>query len=165
MKKSVVGFSGVLKEESNVIVKTVKEAILDGEEDIGKIAVFLKKISKVATEIFKDSQTREAIDEEIERYAGKGQAVLFGAKVEHTVTSTSYDFSMCNHAEYDALCDIERLVKAKKKEIEKMLKELTIESKEVVIPKLPNLSYVDSGEVIEVFPPAITKKRGAKFTV
>ena len=158
--------------------EVVKHNILEGEIDIVSAAVVLKRMSKASDELLKDKEVKEAIEEAFTPYLEDGKkAEVHGASVSRSAVYTFYDFSVCGHPEYDALAQIAEGVKTRMKEIEEQLKALikpdnagTVpglgipsSGADVIIQGVPEINYVESGEVVHLEPPKKIQKMGLKF--
>jgi hypothetical protein len=163
MELAKIDFGGIVSTTSKELAFDISKAILDGEVDAIQAAVVLKKIQKTCELLFK-SEAREVIDNEVRKYAPKGVASLFNTSFEYCTVSTKYDYSVCGHPEYDELCKIEKIIKARKKEIEAGLKDLK-QKQDMYVHSCYNLEEVVISDDYLINPPIVKKTQGAKFKV
>lgn len=171
MENKLINFSTQMNPE--VIADQIVKAINDGNLNPLEAAVGLKKLEKVIEQVFSsskgDKDARDARDKETQLFAPKGKAQAFGATVEYVATSTSYDYSLCGHVEYDELARIATIVKARMDKIQKELVKLAPSTEEnpneVVIRTVPVLKEMPYGEVVNLEPPTKRVTMGTKITV
>jgi len=110
------------KEEIKSFASKVKESYLLGEENPLKLHIQLKSFEILLKTIKDDKEIKEAILNEVEKYGAKNFED-FGAKISITERGT-YDYSNCNHSEYNELLKELSELTEKKKKIELMLQSI-----------------------------------------
>lgn len=127
-------------------------AINNGDIDPLKIQVQLRAIESVIKKVNESESYKYAIRESAEKYGSKS-FTAFGAKVELAETGTKYDFSNCNHLEYNDICEKIKALEMAKKDIETTLKTI----------KQPT-PFIIYGEAVEVTPPTKSSTSSIKIT-
>lgn len=164
------------------LADAIKKSILDGDIDPVKVGVILKRMAKVAKEIFenkKDVIAKDAIvDSTIRAMDGGSMASILGATIVQGATFTEYDFTVCNDPLWNLCAEIEETISVLKKTREEELKELMVPEsransitfdvsstvKEATFEKLPKLIFEDGdGEVFSILPPKKYAKMGIKY--
>jgi hypothetical protein len=151
-----------------IIANNIIDKINNGELDPLRVAVAFKRVEKIINAVCGtkgDKDVKNAIAVEVQKYATNGKAPAFGAMVEYASTYTKYDYSVCNHSEYNELARIITTCKARMKEIEKELRSVPVEGREKPITQMPSLNYYESGEVVDLYPPTKHQTMGAKIFV
>jgi chromosome segregation ATPase len=109
------------KAEIKSFVAKAKQEILSGNYNPLEIEIYLKAIEELIKSIRKDSDIREEVINEAEKY-GKISEV-FGAKIELREKG-SYDYTACGSSEWERLDSELKRIKKKKDAIESELKNL-----------------------------------------
>lgn len=166
-------------------VKTVIHEVNEGNVNAEQVWIIAKKMAKIGEKLTKSEELKEATMKEVDKYTGgKGGAVvtIYGAKISVVGGKPSYNYSECGHPVWDALDEIEKKVKARKKIIEDELKKLNAkvqseyESGEInqyekgigtaddtiLIKKMPELVWKESGEVVDITAPKKFQKQGLR---
>lgn len=140
------------KSEINNFSDMLLTAINNGEINPLKIQVQLKAIESVIKKVNESESYKYAIRESAEKYGAKSFEA-FGAKVELAEVGTKYDFSNCNHLEYNDICEKIKALETDKKSLEMTLKTI----------KQPT-PFVIYGEAVEVNPPTKYSTSSIKIT-
>lgn len=140
------------KSEINNFSDMLLTAINNGEINPLKIQVQLKAIESVIKKVNESEAYKYAIRESAEKYGAKSFEA-FGAKVELAEVGTKYDFSNCNHLEYNDICEKIKALETDKKSLEMTLKTI----------KQPT-PFVIYGEAVEVNPPTKSSTSSIKIT-
>lgn len=136
--------------------------------------IALKKMEKVI-EVFKKSEdATDIIKEEVSKYLeGNTKTAKFGdTKLTIQSVYTTYDFEVCQDVYYNELVKIKKqideLVKAREAELKAMFgdttRKLGIQTKTVIIERLPILEWAEVGEDNVIYPPVKIQKEGVKTT-
>jgi len=151
----------IMSNNAEEIAFHIGTALLEGEIDPVQMAVFLKKMEKVSALLFKSTDISDAI---YRAFHGEKTCEAYGAYIQEGILHSKYDYASAGDLEYNALLEIEKDIKERKKEIEALLR--TIHgSRTMVYEKLPVLEYKDSGEMVDVKEISKSITRGYKFTV
>jgi hypothetical protein len=162
---------------SREIANSIKSAIDNGEIDVAKIAVILKRIAKVQEIVWEDKKIKKTIENELKKYVNQRTGNVYGAVITEAAVYTDYDFKVCGHPVLDSLYQIQKEVKEKIKELEDSLKEMipssfeaskldfniSNHSKTITVEELPRLIWESSGEELTIFPPNKFQRDGLKF--
>lgn len=169
------------------VVQSYRTKIINGEVDIAKAGVVLKKTAKVAEELLKDELIKMCILNATEKYleGGVKTVKLYGASITKTAVFTGYDFKECGHVVLDELYAIQREVDARVKAIEAELKLLLqfetnkdimgsregqldlgipATGKNIIIDNMPKLVWENSGETVTVKAPRKYQTMGLKYS-
>jgi hypothetical protein len=150
----------ILNESAKDNALAIIEKLQDGDINPQSVSIFLKKLEKISKLVFDNPDSRDIIDSSFMN----SKIDMYGCNVEYAAIYTQYIYDGCNHPELEAWIKIAAIADSKIKAIQKRLQ--TIDKKEtIVIENLPEISYVESGEVAEVFPPTKIVRNGAKFKV
>lgn len=162
------------------IIKNICDSIMEGRIDPVEAAVILKRMSKTAEEVYKNPQVKQTIENAFDKYfSGTKTVEVFGARVVKCPVYTSYDYSECGHPQLDEINKIIEQLLHEKERIENELKLLIplseykagqtpgfgipSDNKDVIIPKMPKLDWIDDGEVVNVKAPKKVQKIGLKY--
>lgn len=140
------------KGEINNFSEMLLNGINSGEIDPLKIHVQLKAIESVIKKVNDSEDYKKAIRTQSEQYGSKS-FTAFGAKVELAETGTKYDFSNCNHTEYNDICNQIKALESNKRDLETTLKTIKVAT--------PFIIY---GEAVEVTPPTKSSTSSIKIT-
>lgn len=167
----------LLQISTKEVIETMKLAVTEGEVDPVKTGVILKKMAKISEEVLKDEKVKDIITNETKKYIEGGDKVVFGATVNHQAVYTFYNFEHCGDPLWNKLDEIEKQVKAAKKDREDYLKTLIPkdtgktpgfgikkDTVSIIIEELPKIVVESSGEVIEIKPPIKAQKMGIKYS-
>lgn len=150
----------ILNESAKENALSIIEKLQDGDIDPKTVSIFLKKLEKISKLVFDNPESRDIIDNSFQNT----NIDMYGCNVEYTSIFTQYNYDGCNHPELYAWQKIVETANARIKAIEKRLQ--TIDKREtIIVEELPTISFEQSGEVVEVFPPMKTVRKGAKFRV
>ena len=166
MKNPLIKFGDTV--QPSVVSSQIIESIKEGDLDPLHVAVAFKRIQKIMDAVCGtkgDKEVKDAISVETQRYSTKGKAAAFGAMVEYCPTYTKYDYSKCNHPEWDELTRIVRNCKARLKELEGELRKLPPGGEEQIIRKLPKLVQEISAEIVHVDSPTKSQTWGTKIFI
>lgn len=136
------------------IQKEARNYVLSNVDNADPMSALLK--AKKAEEFFKTVQEElkpEAL-KEAEKHPER-TVEKFGAKFEKTSVYTSYDYSNCNDAVYLDLIEEKKVIEAKVKEREELLKTL----KEPLI-----VTNEETGETFKIYPAVKKTTDGLKIT-
>jgi hypothetical protein len=138
-----------LEKFANTIIQDVKE----GRENPLEIQLLIKKYEYVLNEIKENIKVN--VTTETAKYGDK-EFEYSGAKCHYTPTATSYDFSVCNDSQWNAL-QIESIMNRKKMvEREAFLKSLT---------DTITIINDETGEMETISPPQKKQTYGLKVTL
>lgn len=94
--------------------------------------------------------------EEVSKY-NKGEKITsLGAELKQKEVGTKYDYSVCNHAEYNDLALEAAKISEKMKDIEETLK--TVKEPYTVVNE-------DTGEITKIYPPLKTSTTSIEVTI
>ena len=139
------------KAEIEVYNANVKELALSGEVDIIKLARTVNIMKRIVENFEKESEIQDALLNEVSKY-GKGEL----SEIQVKEVGTKYDFSECNHSQYDRLCSEIEMLNEQKKSIETYLKSL----------KQPT-DFIDpqTAEMVQLLPPSKISTTKCVFTI
>lgn len=162
---------------SKEYIENIKASVKNGE--VNPLAAFtvLKRMQKVAEEVFKDKEIKDLALAEAEKHlSGNTKSFnLYSAQICKAATYTFYDFKECNHEILDALYAIQSEVEASIKQIEEELKlmvkpdnamptlGITDNTKTVFFEMMPKLVWEPYGVQGTVNPPKKIQQIGLKF--
>lgn len=177
--KNLVNVSTPFKVDD--FIEAAKNAIKEGTSDPLAVYTVLKRMNKIAEEVFKDKDITKIVLDEADKYlpGNKKSFDLYSATICKMPTYTWYDFSGCNDPELEALYKIQKEVALRIKLKEDELKELipkqektqiglgiVSDTKEVMADLIPVFGYQDAdnkGELITVKAPKKIQNIGLKF--
>lgn len=156
-----------------------KQIILSNENTV-EIGLELKRLIKFATALFNDKDIKNRITQDTKLYLENNTS----SEVTYQVTSSTYDYKLCNHKEYLELLSILDKIQKRLKQIEnnelKPLLELVNQvslfsggttqiediKKNIIVEFNHKYEMIPNGEeVITVYPPKHTFEKGLKYTV
>lgn len=156
-------------------VQLISTAIINGDVNPAKAGVFLKRMEKIAKDVFENKEVKTIIEEDTIKYITGTKEKIFGASISHCAIYTGYDFKNCGDPELDSLYDIQEIIKAKIKDKEETLKLIIPKEKQganfgiessnrnMLIEQTWKLEKINSGEVLEIRPPVKFQKMGLKY--
>lgn len=118
---SALTFLPLNKERVENYIKKAKEDILSGNYNPLKIKGHIKAMMTVLTALEKDKDIRKAALNEAEKY-NKKSFEEYGLKFSIAEARVEYDYSVCNHDEYNQIVKEIKDLTERKKEIESMLR-------------------------------------------
>ena len=135
--------------------KAINE-VLDGYVNPLEIKVRLSAMKAIIDEIEKSEEYKQAVLSEAEKYHKEELRDLYNSCVQIKEVGTKYDYSACNHPQYNSISvKIEKLT-SKRKSFEKYLQSLTNEE-EYIDPK--------TGEICTIYPPSKTSTTSVVITI
>jgi len=142
-------------------------AIQAGEINPLEVFTLLKRMTKLTDTVFDNKDIKELVLKEAQKHLPKGgKTIVNNVSLEIIPTYTSYDYKVCNHAEYNELVKIMTTVQARMKEIEKELVKIPKDGEVVVtIMELPRLAFDNVGEECTVYPPYKHQTMGVKTSI
>ena len=156
---------------SEIIIEKIKS----GDINAPLIGVVLKKFAKLQEEVNKDVDAKRIIFDETSKHqeGNKKTIELYGAKITIGSVYTWWEYQDCQDPLWDALDNIEKQLKLFKKQREEELQATVpkvtsmfgIPTKAMIIEQLPKLIWEESGEVIQITPPAKKSTDGLKYSV
>ena len=141
-------------------IKSYAEAalneILDGYVNPLEIKVRLTAMKAVIDEIEKSEEYKDAVLAEAQRYHKDELMNLYDANICIKENGVKYDYSGCNHPQYNSITEeIERLT-ARRKSFEKYLQTVDGET-DYINP--------ETGEICKIYPPLRTSTTGIAITI
>ena len=158
MTTELKGLSGFPTTKTGIkqYAETALNEILDGLVNPLEIKVRLSAMKAVIEEIEKSEEYKTAVLSEAEKYHKEELKDLYNSYVQIKEVGTKYDYSDCNHPQYNIVSEeIEKLT-AKRKSLEKYLQSLT-EEEEYINPK--------TGEICTIHPPSKTSTTSVVITI
>lgn len=143
------------KANQSIIAQTFIEKVNSGQESAISMAAKAKFITDTLKEV--SEAIKGEVVNEVSKY-GKGEQVtaLGGYSVSVRETGVKYDYSKCNHPQYNLICiKIEKLEKEKKK-YEEFLKSISGHVE---------IADEDTGEMCTVYPPSKQSTTSPIFTL
>lgn len=165
-------------------VENARVAVVEGYVNPLDVHIVFKRMQKVSEEFFKLNDVKECVTLAAEK--GISDKVKsferFGAKISVAATYTFYDFSECKHygldKAYEALDQLKEYIKVKEDELKQVLKEseagyskpgkidftkgVGSGKKGLEIGHVPNLTFEETDDIVNVNPPKKIQKRGVK---
>jgi len=142
--QSVLTLFPETKEQQDKFVDLLVSQIENGEVDPLKAEAQIVNIEQIVKKYRANKTVQDACLNEAEKYGAK-QFTLHNAKYSIKEVGVKYDYSDCNHPVYNDLCDKIKELEEQKKNIESQLKSFS---------KMWIYTDSDTGEVVEVYPPA-----------
>jgi RNA processing factor Prp31 len=138
------------KAEIEVYNASVKELALSGEIELISMARSIKVMEKIVKQFNDDKDIQDALVTEVSKYA-KGEL-----KEIQTRDFGRFDFSECNHPQYNRLCEKIAELTEEKKSFETYLKTLK-----------NTINFIDpeTGEQVEINPPVKYGSEKVVFTI
>jgi hypothetical protein len=139
------------KKEIELYNSNVKDLAISGEVDIIKLARTVNIMKRVVENFEKEPEIQDALLNEVSKY-GKGEL----SEIQSKEVGTKYDFSNCNHPEYNSIIlEIESLTE-RKKQLESYLKTINKET-----------DFIDplSGEMVKLLPCVKSSTTKCVFTI
>jgi len=133
-------------QQATFVEKLINE-VLEGNVNPLKAEAMMVNLESICKKYRADKQIKSAVLNEVEKYHKDELQNLHNAKFTIKEVGVKYDYSLCGHPAYNAICnDIDSLLETKK--------QLEAEMK----LKTKNWIFVDSetGETAEIYPPAKT---------
>lgn len=140
------------KEEIKSFSSKLIQQVSNGDINPLQVHVQLKAIEGVIKAVNDSKEYKDAIRSQSELSGKSFQA--YGAKIDLVEVGTKYDYSGCNHSEYEDICKEIAILEGRKKEIESMLKTLSG----------PMAIITNHGEAVEVYPPIKSSTSSIKVT-
>lgn len=156
-------------------VDTFKALIKEGNVDPLAPYTVLKRMQKVAEEVFEDKEVQKIINDEADKHlvAGKKSFNLYSAQICKTAVYTYYDCKNCGHPVLDQLYKIQETVEGAIKQIEAELKLLIPDekkgfgiqndTKQIVVEQIPFLKWEPTDDIAIVRAPEKIQKIGLKY--
>lgn len=176
MSNQITLFNQNLSVPTEEIIGNIKESVFEGNVSALQTGIFLKKISKISEDIFKDEVFKQHIrNETLKEFNGKSYEG-FGMKITERATKTWYDFSNCQDPYWNALNELSEKIKQLKTEREDYLKTLVVKESAsvqmaiantntvVTIDSLPVLTWEPSGEEVSIKPPIKMQSTGLVYS-
>lgn len=160
--------------DSKQYIRDISSSIKNGEVNALAAYTVLKRMAKIAEELFKDKEVKQLALDEFDKHPGKSLEA-WSAKIIKAATYTYYDFKECNHPQLDELYKIQKQVENDIKNLEEELKLLIVpetsqiglgiasDSKDIVIKQMPNYGYIEHEDQITVHAPKKIQQMGLKF--
>lgn len=146
-----------------VAAKRMVETIAEQSNRPLEAIAVLKRIQEVTKMALEDAELKQLLLKETLAYGGTAH---FGnADLKAGTTHTKYDYTLCNHLEYNSLIRVVEEAQARMKKIEEKLKTVTKAEPETVYPFIWKLYQVESGEVSTIYPPGVKKTEGVFITL
>lgn len=164
--------------DSKNFIETIKSVIKEGNADPLAVYTVLKRMAKVAEEIFDDKEISTIVLNEADKYLSGSQKSfkLYSATICKMAVHTWYDFSACGHPVLDELYKIKKEVEIRIKALEEELKLLIPketkgqigfgilpDTKQIVVDKIPFLKWEETDDQVVVQAPKKIQKEGLKF--
>lgn len=155
MENNSINFNGIvaLKGNQHIIAQSFIDKVANGEETAISMAAKAKFITDTMKEV--SEAIKGEVIEEVNRYGKDGATALSGYSVSVKEMGVKYDFSNCNHPQYNRLIKQIEVLDKERKNIEDFLKSI---KGHVEIPD------EDSGEMCVVYPPSKSSTTTPVFT-
>ena len=158
MNTEIKGLTGFPTTKTGI--KSYAEAalneILDGFVNPLEIKVRLTAMKAVIDEIEKSEEYKSAILAEAGKYQKDELKDLYNASIQIKEQGVKYEYTACNHPQYNALTAKIEALTAKRKSFEKYLQTVDCET-EYIYPK--------TGEICLINPPVKTSTTGITITI
>lgn len=165
------------------IVQNIKDNVFSGNVNALEAFTVLKRMKKVSEEVLEDKDIKRLAETEFDKYEaekkGSKTVTIYGAGIVKCPIYTYYDFTQCGHTQLDALYEIQEHCKSEIKRIEDELKLMVpkddyksgsipgfgIENtdRQILIERVPKLSYEEVNEVVPVKTPKKIQNIGLKY--
>lgn len=143
------------KTEIAILTAQLIETAIGGEESPLRVQVQMSALEQVIKGVKDSKDFKDAVLSEAERYGTK-TFNAFNSNVNIKEVGVKYDYSMCNHPQYDAVCaEVEKLTE-QKKAFEKYLQAVG-EPTQFINP--------ETGEEVTIYPPVKTSSTAVTITI
>ena len=153
--KGLTGFPST-KTGIKLYAENALNDILDGFVNPLEVKVKLSAMKAVIEEIEKSDEFREAVLKETEKYHKEELKDLYNATIQIKETGIRYDYTSCNHPQYNRITEEIEKLNVRKKSLEKYLQTVTDET-----------DYIDpeTGEMIKIYPTDKTSTTSVAITI